>query len=70
MFTRFANRAMLLDVRSMLLPNEAERLTDAALAEAFDCAFAPLMKPIPGDPRIRANEFQQRLSLRSAPPPS
>jgi hypothetical protein len=63
MFAKLADPGFLADVRPLLSPEEAERLTDEAINAAFVDVFTQLVSRIPGKPWARSEEMAARYGI-------
>jgi predicted nucleotidyltransferase component of viral defense system len=63
MFAKLADPGFLADVRPLLSPEEAERLTDEAITAAFVDVFTQLVSRIPGKPWARSEEMAARYGI-------
>ncbi len=63
MFAKLADPGFLVDIRPLLPPAEAERLTDEASDAAFTAVFTRLVARIQGSPWARTEEVATRYGL-------
>lgn len=63
MFAKLKNPGFLADIRPLLPPIEAERLTDETMKAAFADVFTGLVARLPGDPWARTDEMTERFEL-------
>ena len=63
MFAKLNNPGFLADIRPLLAPSEAERLTDETMKAAFADVFTGLIAQLPGNPWARTDEMTQRFGL-------
>lgn len=66
MFAKLADPGFLADVRPLLSPEEAERLTDEAINAAFVDVFTQLVSRLPGKPWARSEEMAARYGIELA----
>ena len=67
MFAKLADPGFLADIRPLVSPEKAERLTDEAINAAFVDVFTRLVSRIPGKPWARSEEMAARYGLALAP---
>lgn len=65
MFAKLASPAFLRDVKPLLTPDEADKLTDEAMKAAFASVFDSLIVRLPGDPWKRTEEMKERFGLQT-----
>ena len=63
MFAKLNNPGFLADIRPLLAPTEAERLTDETMKAAFVDVFTGLIAQLPGNPWARTDEMTERFEL-------
>lgn len=63
MFAKLNNPGFLADIRPLLAPVEAERLTDDTMKAAFLSVFTGLVEKLPGNPWARTDEMTERFEL-------
>ena len=63
MFAKLNNPGFLADIRPLLAPVEAERLTDDTMKAAFLSVFTGLVEQLPGNPWARTDEMTERFEL-------
>jgi predicted nucleotidyltransferase component of viral defense system len=63
MFAKLSNPGFLTDLRPLLAPEEAARLTDNSVKEAFAKVFSRFITLIPGNPWARSDEMKERFGL-------
>jgi predicted nucleotidyltransferase component of viral defense system len=63
MFAKLASPTFIPDIKPLLTPDEADRLTNEAMKEAFVSVFGALIVRLPGDPWKRTAEMNQRFGL-------
>lgn len=63
MFAKLNNPGFLVDIRPLLAPIEAERLTDETMKVAFANVFTRLVAALPGKPWARTDEMTRRFEL-------
>ncbi len=63
MFAKLNNPGFLADVRPLLAPSEAERLTGETMKAAFADVFTGLIAQLPGNPWARTDEMTERFEL-------
>jgi predicted nucleotidyltransferase component of viral defense system len=63
MFAKLANPGFLADIRPLLAPNEAQRLTDETMKAAFAEVFMQFIARLPGNPWARTEEMTERFGL-------
>lgn len=64
MFAKLSNPSFLTDIRPLLSPDQAERLTDESLNIAFSNVLTRLITQLPGDQWARTVEMTERFMLR------
>ena len=65
MFEKLANPSFLPDIKPLLTPNEADKLTGDAIKAAFSSVFDALIIKLPGDPWKRTEEMIKKFGLAS-----
>lgn len=63
MFAKLNNPGFLADIRPLLAPVEAERLTDDTMKAAFLSVFTGLVEQLPGNPWVRTDEMTEHFEL-------
>ncbi len=63
MFAKLNNPGFLADIRPLLAPTEAERLTEETMKAAFADIFTGLVARLPGNPWARTDEMTERFEL-------
>jgi hypothetical protein len=63
MFAKLANRGFLADIRPLITPDEADRLSDEALKSEFAAALSSFIAHIPGHPWARTAEMSERYGV-------
>jgi len=63
MFVKLNNPGFLADIRPLLTPTEADRITDETMKAAFSSVFTGLVEQLPGNPWARTNEMSERFDL-------
>ncbi|VUX55552.1 conserved protein of unknown function [uncultured Woeseiaceae bacterium] len=63
MFSKLNNPGFLADIRPLLKPTEADRVTDETMKAAFTSVFTGLVEQLPGNPWARTNEMIERFDL-------
>ena len=63
MFAKLKNPGFLADIRPLLAPTAAERLTDETMKAAFADVFTGLVAQLPGNPWARTAEMSERFEL-------
>ena len=63
MFAKLKNPGFLADIRPLLAPTEAERLTDKTMKAAFAGVFTSLVAKLPGNPWATTDEMIERFDL-------
>lgn len=63
MFAKLANPGFLADIRPLLAPSEAERLTNETMKAAFVDVFTGFVAQLPGNPWARTEEMTKRFGL-------
>lgn len=63
MFAKLKNPGFLADIRPLLAPTAAERLTDKTMKVAFADVFTGLVAQLPGNPWARTDEMTERFEL-------
>ena len=64
MFAKLSNPGFFTDIRPLLSPDQAERLTDERLNMAFSEVFTRLITQLPGKQWARTEEMTARFALR------
>jgi len=63
MFEKLANPSLLPDIKPLLTPDEADKLTDDAMKTAFSSVLDALIIQLPGDPWKRTDEMIKKFGL-------
>ena len=63
MFAKLNNPGFLADIRPLLAPTAAERLTEETMKAAFADIFTGLVARLPGNPWARTDEMTERFEL-------
>ncbi len=63
MFAILGNPGLLADIRPLLEPGEARRLTEEWVHGAFTEVFTKLIRRLPGEPWARTDEMSERFGL-------
>ena len=63
MFAKLANPGFLTDIRPLLSADQAERLDDDAVAEAFRSVFVTLIRKLSGEQWAKTDEMIERFSI-------
>jgi hypothetical protein len=63
MFAKIAAPRFLSDIRPLLAPDEATKLTDEAIRSAFIIVFDRVITTIPGLPRAKTAEMKEKFRM-------
>lgn len=63
MFAKLTKPGFIADIRPLLAPTEAERLTGDAIKAAFESVFMAFITRIPGNPWVRTEEMAKRYDV-------
>jgi len=63
MFAKLANPGFLADIRPLVAPDEADRLSDEAIKTAFAAVFSSFIAHIPGDRWAHTAEMSERYGV-------